>query len=422
MYKFSKYFIMMVTVIVFGCGGGGSSGGGSSDSNHQSSDPSTYSIQGQMLFNGAPLSGVTVTISAGITEALGDTTTTDADGNYTFTGMEDGTYTITPSLAGYAFDPASNTVTVNGSNITANVDTAFVASLAAGTYNYTINSRPTFMDHDSHGNMWVVNFDTASVVKVSPTGDIVDTYVLGTRPQVSLWDIAIDRSTDTAWVVSSSKVFKLDSDGNVITTYDGSAMNSLVIDYMKNIWVSCGANGTAGMVFKINSDGSMGSTYDIGNGYGPAAMTVDHTNNIWVCNYYNASISKITQAGVVTTYSSNCTFPKDIAVDNSGNVWLTSYSDGAIVKIGSNGSHESSYAVAGACYLSFDSNDSLFVTCHISGSNINSVKKFSAAGILQDTYTLAGTGQVLPIIHIDGSDNVWVTNPNVVNTITEMVF
>jgi parallel beta-helix repeat protein len=39
--------------------------------------------------------------------------TTEADGNYTFTGLQNGLYTVTPSKEGYAFAPSTHSVTVN---------------------------------------------------------------------------------------------------------------------------------------------------------------------------------------------------------------------------------------------------------------------------------------------------------------------
>ena len=43
--------------------------------------------------------------------------TADASGTYAFTGLANGSYTVTPSKAGYTFDPASAPVTVSGANV-----------------------------------------------------------------------------------------------------------------------------------------------------------------------------------------------------------------------------------------------------------------------------------------------------------------
>jgi hypothetical protein len=56
--------------------------------------------------------GVTVTLSG----KASATTTTDAAGNYQFRDLADGSYTVTPSLTGYTFDPASAVVSLSGAD------------------------------------------------------------------------------------------------------------------------------------------------------------------------------------------------------------------------------------------------------------------------------------------------------------------
>jgi len=58
-------------------------------------------------------SGATVTLSG----TASATTTADGAGNYSFSGLANGTYTITPGHAGYTFNPSSKTATVNGTSV-----------------------------------------------------------------------------------------------------------------------------------------------------------------------------------------------------------------------------------------------------------------------------------------------------------------
>jgi fibronectin type 3 domain-containing protein len=50
--------------------------------------------------------------------AAGATTTTNSSGVYTFTGLATGSYTVTPSNAGFTFTPANQNVTISGANQT----------------------------------------------------------------------------------------------------------------------------------------------------------------------------------------------------------------------------------------------------------------------------------------------------------------
>jgi len=65
--------------------------------------------------DGAPLSGVSFTISGPGATPSGPQPVTDAGGGATWRGLEAGTYTITPQLAGYQFRPASRTFTLDDS-------------------------------------------------------------------------------------------------------------------------------------------------------------------------------------------------------------------------------------------------------------------------------------------------------------------
>jgi hypothetical protein len=63
--------------------------------------------------SGAVVSGVTVSI----TGARAASVVTDPSGGYSFGGLGDGNYTVTPSLAGYVFSPAAIAVTVNDADV-----------------------------------------------------------------------------------------------------------------------------------------------------------------------------------------------------------------------------------------------------------------------------------------------------------------
>ena len=80
------------------------------------------------------VSGAVSPAAAGIKVALAGaataTTSTNASGNYSFAGLANGSYTITPSQTGLAFTPPLLSATINGANLTGENFT----SLAATTY------------------------------------------------------------------------------------------------------------------------------------------------------------------------------------------------------------------------------------------------------------------------------------------------
>ncbi len=79
--------------------------------NFQVTSGATFQVQGTARTGGSPLPNVV--ISDGTRSA-----TTDSLGNYTLVGVPAGSYTLTPTLSGYAFVPATLAVTVSTTNLT----------------------------------------------------------------------------------------------------------------------------------------------------------------------------------------------------------------------------------------------------------------------------------------------------------------
>ncbi len=69
-----------------------------------------YTSIGVAFGASAGVAGATVSLSG----TSSGSTVADANGNFSFTGLENGSYTITPTLAGYIFTPASQAVTIDG--------------------------------------------------------------------------------------------------------------------------------------------------------------------------------------------------------------------------------------------------------------------------------------------------------------------
>ncbi len=148
-----------------------------------------YSISGTV--SGELGAGTTITMS--LTGASSATTTTDASPSYTFSGLSSGVYTVTPSLAGHGFNPASLTVTLNGANLTGADFTAValthsisgtvsgvapctvppcvaspVVVMVSGTMGTGIGS--TFATPDSSGNYSIGGLIDGNRVTLSPLG------------------------------------------------------------------------------------------------------------------------------------------------------------------------------------------------------------------------------------------------------------
>jgi hypothetical protein len=109
-------------VLLSGCGSGCGTLGvdntspceNATASDGSGADNSTFNILGSVTGN--VTQGVTITLSG----SARATTTTGADGTYSFTALPTGGYTVVPSAPGNSFRPASTAVTISGANATAN--------------------------------------------------------------------------------------------------------------------------------------------------------------------------------------------------------------------------------------------------------------------------------------------------------------
>jgi len=120
--------------------------------------PDTYSVSGTIT--GDIKTGVTISIGTNYSAI------TDSSGNYTIDDLQDGSYTVTPSLSGYTFNPVNKDITINGSDITG-ID--FVSAVeSATTYTLTVENGTGSGDYTENSQVQV----TANV----PAGQIFDAW------------------------------------------------------------------------------------------------------------------------------------------------------------------------------------------------------------------------------------------------------
>ena len=134
--------------------------------------PTTYSISGTITAatNG---SGATVTLSG----ASSVTTTANSSGNYSFTGLANGSYTVIASKTGFTFTPATSPVTIAAEPTVTGVN--FTASTASPT-TYSISGTITAA---TNGSGATVTLSAASRPTTTPNSSGATT-VLPASPMV----------------------------------------------------------------------------------------------------------------------------------------------------------------------------------------------------------------------------------------------
>lgn len=130
------------------------------------------------------------------------TATTNVTGNYTFTNVVPGSYTVTPTSIGFTYSPSSRTFTVAGSNVTG-ID--FTATVKL----FTISGRVANTGGTGMPNLLVARNGTNSVLtnasgNYTMTGVTVGTYTIAPVQTASLNGVAFIPPSYTVNVTTSN--------------------------------------------------------------------------------------------------------------------------------------------------------------------------------------------------------------------------
>lgn len=235
---------ILFSIALAACGGGGGGSG--------STAPATYSITGTV--SGAVTSGVTITLSG----AASQTATTDATGNYTFTGLANGSYTVTPSLATYSFSPTGTAVTLSGANVTGK---NFTATALGGAATYSISG--------------TVSGDVTSGVTITLGGDNTGSVVTGAGGTYTVSNLIAGNYT----VAASLNGYTFNPSTPIavaIVAADSTANNFVATMVPVPHSISGNVSGTTGVAISVT-------------GTATASTTTDGSGNYTVTGLYDGS-------------------------------------------------------------------------------------------------------------------------------------
>ncbi len=211
--------------------------------------------------------------------------------------------------SGVAVDSAGNVYVADGQNDTIRKVTpaGVVTTLAGSPGQYGIidgtgsNARfkgPSGVAVDSAGNVYVADYGNHAIRKVTPAGVVTTLPAVSPFPQ----GVAVD-SASNVYVADPWRILEL-SPAGVVTTLAGSVS-------------SWGTNDGVGSAARFTN---------------PEGVAVDSADNVYVADYGNNAIRKVTPAGVVTTLAS-LGGPYGVAVDSAGNVYVATYGNETIQKV-----------------------------------------------------------------------------------------
>ena len=355
-----------------------------------------------------------------------------------------------------------------------------------GTGNGARFANPNGVAVDAAGNVYVADYFNSTVRKVSPAGAVTTLAGLAGNNGAADGNGSAARFNYPLGVAvdTSGNVYVLDSDNNAIrqisptgdvTTVAGTASTgsadgpgfiahfnfptSVAVDSSGTVTVADERNNT---IRQITSTGTVstlaGSTRSFGSSDGtgssalfhhPFGVAADNSGNIYVADYLNSTVRKITSSGVVTTLAGSpgapgsadgtgsgaqFNLPRGVAVDSSGNVYVADYANSLIRKIsasgvvttlaGSPGSTGTADGTGGAARFNFPTGVAVDKSgnIYVADDHNNAIRKMTSAGVVTTLAGLPGTSGSIdgtgtaarfanPIgIAVDGNGNVYVAD------------
>ena len=211
-------------------------------------------------------------------------------------------------------------------------------------------------------------------------------------------------AADNLYVANRQEISEVTPGGAVSTFVSGlGGADGLAFDAAGNLYVSIYGNNT---VSKVTSAGVV-STFVSSGLDEPEGLAFDAAGNLYVANYGNNTISKVTPAGAVSTFvSSGIDSPFGLAFDGAGNLYVANWVNDTISKVTPAGVI-STFVSSGLNFprdLAFDAAGNLYVA-NFYGDTISRVTPAGAVS------TFVSSGLDAPAgLALDGAGNLYVAN------------
>ena len=239
-----------------------------------------------------------------------------------------GIYAFFYQPSGVALDAAGNLYVADSyNNLVRKISLAGTVTTLAGTgakglsngnADTALFNSPQGVAVDAAGNVYVADLGNNAIRKISKAGTVITLAGNGNQGAAD--------GLDTSATFNQPTGVAVDVAGNVY-----------VADYGNNLIRKITPAGNTTTLAGSGLAGSANGTGTAASFNGSAGIAVDASGNIYVADYANNAIRKITSAGVVTTINSGAgilNHPYGVAINKSGSIYVANYGNSTILKIG----------------------------------------------------------------------------------------
>lgn len=195
----------------------------------------------------------------------------------------------------------------------------------------------------------------------------------------------------------------------------GNGPRGVTIDAAGNIFVANQA-GPPEIVSKLSPSGVLaGSPWPATTGDGPQGLAMDNAGNLYTANSASSTVSRITAAGLVSTFASTGAEPTGIVFDLAGNLYTSNRIGNSVTKVTPEGvatTLASTGGGTGPVAITTDDDGNVYT----GNADSNNVSKITPSGSVS---ILAATGSNPQGIAIDSSGNLYTSNFSS-NTVTKI--
>jgi sugar lactone lactonase YvrE len=315
-------------------------------------------------------------------------------------------------------------------------------------------SSPDDVAVDASGNLYIVDYGNNLIRKITPAGVVSTLAGNGTAGAVDATGalasfngpagIAVDVAGNLYVADSGNNLIRKITSSGVVTTLAGTRAtadtsnsvnaesvflgpSSVAVDASGNVYVANSGYNTinkvspAGVVTTLAGNANSGSADGVGANAtfnNPTGVALDGSGNVYVADFLNSMIRKVTPGGTVTTLagspdtvgSVNGTgasalfyFPNSLAVDASGNVLVTDDINnlirevspaGVVTTVAGSGAKGSANGVGTAASFNDPSGIAVDATgnLYVADAGNELIRKINAAGLVSNVAgTLPGT-------------------------------